>query len=208
MNREAAPRRVLFFGDSLVAGVGDPAGGGWVARIAGACFEQGVPLTAYNLGVRRETSVEVAARWRAEAEPRLPIPEGARLVVSFGANDTTVENGSERVAAADSRRALATLLDEAEELGVARFVVGPAPVDDAEQNVRIGELTRSFAEVCDERGVPFLAVVDALLASSVWMSEIAVGDGAHPSAGGYEAITRVLLDGGLLTWLKEPAPES
>jgi lysophospholipase L1-like esterase len=205
MNQEAARRRVLFFGDSLVAGVGDPAGGGWVARVAGACFERGVSVTAYNLGVRRETSVEVAARWRAEAAPRIGAGGDSRLVVSFGANDTTVENGAVRVAAEGSRRALATLLDEAGALGLARFVVGPAPVDDAEQNMRIEELTRSFAEICGERGVPFLAVADALLASSVWMSEIAAGDGAHPGAGGYEAITRLLLDNGLLDWLIEPA---
>jgi hypothetical protein len=39
------------------------------------------------------------------------------------------------------------------------------------------------------------------------MSEIAAGDGAHPGAGGYEAITGLLLDGGLLAWLIEPTPE-
>jgi acyl-CoA thioesterase I len=50
-------------------------------------------------------------------------------------------------------------------------------------------------------------VAEALLASSAWMSEIAAGDGAHPGAKGYEAITRLLLDGGLLAWLIEPARE-
>src|SRR5208282_2039603 len=48
---EPAPRRVLFFGDSLVAGVGGPAGGGWVARVVIEAFRSGVPLTAYNLGI-------------------------------------------------------------------------------------------------------------------------------------------------------------
>jgi lysophospholipase L1-like esterase len=164
-------------------------------------------MTTYNLGIRRETSVEVAARWRAEAAPRIGSGGDSRLVISVGANDTTVENGSMRVAAADSRLALETLLDDAGALGLARFVIGPAPVDDARQNLRIAELTGSFAEVCAERGVPFLAVAEALLASSVWMSEIASGDGAHPGAKGYEAITRLLLDGGLLAWLIVPARE-
>jgi acyl-CoA thioesterase-1 len=67
MTAESAPRRALFLGDSLVAGIGDSAGGGWVARVVGACHEQGMPVTAYNLGIRRETSLQVAARWRAEA---------------------------------------------------------------------------------------------------------------------------------------------
>src|SRR4029077_13817605 len=45
-----AERRVLFFGASLVAGVGDPAGLGWVGRVVAASFALDVPLTAYNLG--------------------------------------------------------------------------------------------------------------------------------------------------------------
>src|ERR1700734_2624968 len=99
---DPAATRVLFFGDSLVAGVGDPSGGGWVARVISACFHGGTPITAYNLGVRRETSAQVLARWRAEAEPRVPSGVHARVVVSFGANDTTIEAGKLRVPADDS----------------------------------------------------------------------------------------------------------
>ena len=43
-------RRVLFFGDSIVAGVGDPEGRGWVGRVVAASFASGLPLTAYPLG--------------------------------------------------------------------------------------------------------------------------------------------------------------
>ncbi|MHB8243234.1 MAG: GDSL-type esterase/lipase family protein, partial [Solirubrobacteraceae bacterium] len=160
-----APTRALFFGDSLVAGVGDPAGGGWVARIATACFERGAPLTAYNLGVRRETSIQVAARWRAEAMPRMAPGADHRLVVSFGANDTTIEDGSVRVPADASLHALSTLLDEVSSLGIPPFVIGPAPVDDADQNRRIGDLSASFAHVCAERSTPFIGVVEVLLES-------------------------------------------
>ncbi len=204
MTGEAAPRRALFFGDSLVAGVGDPAGGGWVARVVSACFVQGLPLTAYNLGIRRETSIQVVARWRAEATPRIPPGADSRIVVSFGANDTTIEGGGVRVPASGSRRALTTILDEASTLGFAPFVVGPAPVDDAEQNRRIRALTESFAEVCDELDAPFIGVVEPLLGSPVWMSEVAGGDGAHPGAKGYQAIAQLLIDRGLLAWLTEP----
>jgi acyl-CoA thioesterase I len=205
MIREGASRRVLFFGDSLVAGIGDSAGGGWVARVVGACFVQGLPLTAYNLGVRRETSLQVAARWRAEAAPRVPAGADSRIVMSFGANDTTIEDGTVRVAADSSRRALTTIIDEASTLGFAISVVGPAPVDDAEQNRRISALTQSFAEACDERDTPFTGVFEPLLESSDWMSEVTATDGAHPGAKGYQAIAQLLIDRGLLTWLTEPA---
>lgn len=197
---DAAPRRVLFLGDSLVAGVGDPAGGGWVARVARACFAAGVPLTAYNLGVRRETSVDVAARWRAEATPRVTSGVDARVVVSFGANDTTIEDGAVRVPAEDSRGALVRILDEAGGLGMPAFVLGPAPVDDAQQNLRIEALDASFAEVCAERDVPFASVFERLRQSQAW-SELATGDGAHPGAEGYDAIAQLLAESGLLAWL-------
>lgn len=86
-------RRVLFFGDSHVAGVDDPEGRGWVGRVVVESYRLGLPLTAYNPGVRGETSQQVAARWRAGALSRLtPAAEG-RVVLSFGANDTTVDDG-------------------------------------------------------------------------------------------------------------------
>ncbi len=91
-------QRLLFFGDSLVAGVGDPTGRGWVGRVVAASFGLGFPLTAYNLGVRAETSEQVAARWRSEALPRLTAVTDARIILSFGANDTTIEQGRLRVA--------------------------------------------------------------------------------------------------------------
>jgi len=64
-------QRVLFFGDSHAAGIGDPEGKGWVGRVVAESFRLGHPLMAYNLGVRGETSEQVAARWHAEALPRL-----------------------------------------------------------------------------------------------------------------------------------------
>lgn len=44
-----ADRRVLFVGDSIVAGVGDPQGRGWVGRIGEAAWASGLPPTAYAL---------------------------------------------------------------------------------------------------------------------------------------------------------------
>ena len=47
--------RVVFVGDSLTVGVGDPAYLGWVGRLCAAAPLAGLELTAYNLGVRSET---------------------------------------------------------------------------------------------------------------------------------------------------------
>src|SRR5690349_1168611 len=136
--------RVLFFGDSFVAGTGDPEARGWVGRIAA-----GLPMSAYNLGVRRETSVQVAARWRAEALPRIAHGADTRVVFSFGANDATVEECRVRVEPVDTVRALRAALDGAAELGLPAFVVGPPPVADPGHADRIEALSALLARACD-----------------------------------------------------------
>jgi len=72
--------RICFIGDSFVSGAYDDDCIGWVGRIAAAARKRGHDFTAYNLGIRGETSVQIGRRWRAEAEVRQsPQPEG-RLV--------------------------------------------------------------------------------------------------------------------------------
>jgi len=93
-------RRVLFFGDSFVAGVGDPTGLGWVGRVVAASHAAGAAMTAYNLGVRGETSVEVAVRWRAESRPRMVADAGYGVVFSFGVNPSAPRHRAVRSAAA------------------------------------------------------------------------------------------------------------
>jgi acyl-CoA thioesterase I len=196
--------RVLFFGDSFVAGVGDPHGQGWVGRVVETAFAAGRPLTAYDLGVRRETSVEVAVRWRFEATPRLAPDADCRVVFAVGANDTTVERGTPRVEPDRSCMALDKMLDQAAALGLAAAVAGPPPVGDAVQQARAVALSEAFREVCATRGVPFWPVAEALLASPTWLDEAAAADGAHPAAGGYDLLAQTLLDAGLLAWLQAP----
>jgi acyl-CoA thioesterase I len=169
--------RICAIGDSFVAGVGDPECRGWVGRLAA----DGPPVTLYNLGVRRETSRDVLARWRREVVPRLPEGVEGRVVLSLGVNDTTVENGATRVPADESVANLRAILDG---LDVPTLVVGPPPVADEEQNVRIADLSSRFADVCRD----YVPVVDALRADDVWMDEVRSGDGAHPGATGYRRL--------------------
>ncbi|MGX6512211.1 GDSL-type esterase/lipase family protein [Rhodococcus sp. SJ-2] len=97
------PLRVCVFGDSFVAGVGDPAHRGWVGRVAErALAELPVDLTVYNLGIRRDTSSDVRARWPSEALARFSREYDNRMIVSFGVNDTTLQNGTLRVEPAES----------------------------------------------------------------------------------------------------------
>jgi acyl-CoA thioesterase-1 len=197
--------RLLCFGDSFTAGVGDSRGQGWVGRVVEAAFAAGRPLTAYPLGVRRETSVEVAVRWRFEAMARIARDADCRVVFAVGANDTTVEDGGPRVTPDRSCLALGKMLDQAAELGLPAAVAGPPPVGDAAQRTRAIELSDAFGELCAGRAIPFWPVARALDASRPWLEEQAAGDGAHPGERGYELLAQALLDGGLLDWLQAPA---
>jgi acyl-CoA thioesterase I len=193
--------RLLCFGDSFVAGVGDPRGQGWVGRVVAAAYAAGRPLTAYGLGVRRETSVEVAVRWRFEAMARLSRDADCRVLFAVGANDTTEERGAVRVTPERSLMALGTMLDQAARLRLPTAVAGPPPVGDADQRARTVALSDAFAELCAARDVPFWPVAATLACSPVWLDEQATGDGAHPAASGYDLLADLLLDGGLLAWL-------
>ena len=53
---------LVFIGDAYVAGYGDPKGLGWVSRVVGRTAHADVDITAYQLGVRDETSAEVSSR--------------------------------------------------------------------------------------------------------------------------------------------------
>ena len=194
-------RRVLFFGDSFVAGVGDPSARGWVGRVAAASWDAGLPVLAHPLGVRRQTSLQVAGRWRTEARERLVDCVHARVVFSFGANDTTVEDGRLRVEPEVSSATLVSVLDEAGLLGLPAFVVGPPPVGEDGQDARITSLSSAFAKVCAARAVPFADVCEPLRANATWRTEAAAGDGSHPGAGGYAALAKLVLAAGWIAWI-------
>ena len=189
-----ADRRVYFVGDSFVAGVGDPEHRGWVGRLAARAQRAGAPITAYNLGVRRDTSDDICRRWMDEVAVRRGAGAQERLVVSFGVNDTSRCANGTRVAAEHSVANLRTLLGEAATAHLPVLVVGPPPVADRAQNRRIAALDERFRRACAEARVPYVAVFAALQSEPRWMDEVSAGDGSHPAATGY----------GLLADLVEP----
>lgn len=179
---------MCFVGDSFVAGVGDPEHLGWAGRLAARSHRAGEPLTAYVLGVRRQTSRDIAVRWRGECTARLPAGCDGRVVISLGVNDTSAENGATRVLAADSARNLEGTLSGVHAAGWSAFVVGPLPVADREHNERTAGLDARLAAVCESSGVGCVRVFDQLVDDPVWMAEVAAGDGAHPGADGYRRL--------------------
>jgi acyl-CoA thioesterase-1 len=193
--------RVCFVGDSFVAGVGDPSGLGWVGRVVAASAARGLPLTAYNLGVRRQTSVEVAARLPVEVPPRLAAAGEPRVVLSFGVNDTAVEDGVPRVDAGTTVEALHAAVRAVAPAPV--LLVGPPAVLDPARDARVRHLAAALRSVCSETGVPFVDAHAPTAAAHRWHREVVAGDGAHPGAGGY-ALLADAVAGPILEWLGAP----
>jgi lysophospholipase L1-like esterase len=183
---------VCFVGDSFVAGVGDPACLGWAGRLASYAHAQGVALTAYNLGVRRETSAAILRRFRAECAPRLPEGADARVVLSFGVNDAMHDNGGPRVPPDESVANLGELLAQAAERRWPVLMVAPPPIADDEHNARTAALDERFAQVCARSEVPYVRVHQPLRVNAVWAAEVRAGDGAHPGAAGYDELAALI----------------
>jgi lysophospholipase L1-like esterase len=188
--------RICFFGDSFVNGTGDDDGLGWVGRLVAKARQGGRDVTGYNLGIRRDTSADVAARWRNEAALRLPSDCDGRLVFSFGANDCLSSGGDDvpRVGRAQSLANLEAILGVAQRW-LPSLMIGPAIVaDDGAANARIRALSGDYAELCARIGVPYLETCHLLAASPTWSREALAGDGAHPNRGGYAIVADAISD--------------
>ncbi|WP_322520713.1 GDSL-type esterase/lipase family protein [Guyparkeria halophila] len=182
--------RICFVGDSFVNGMGDESALGWAGRLCRDAHGQGIPVTGYNLGVRRETSRDICRRLEAECTPRLPADCDGRIVLSCGVNDTMWEKDSTRVPFEESVANLDTMLGFAS--SVLCLVVGPPPVDDDEHNHRIESLSAAFAGLARERGVPFIDLFGPLADEAAYRRAVQQGDGAHPESTGYARMTEVI----------------
>ena len=67
--------------------VGDETGQGWVGRLAVMDNDRGKRFTAYNLGIRRDTSRRIAMPWRQEWAHRILANRPSAIVAMFGIND-------------------------------------------------------------------------------------------------------------------------
>lgn len=176
--------RACFLGDSYVNGVGDDTGLGWVGRVVSAARRGGADLTVYNLGVRRETSVEVARRTAAELSPRLKHGERFAVVFSFGSNDL-----SQKLPLRETLAAARQALTSARAQGAAVFLVSP-PVflDQPAQDAAAQAMTRALAKVSLDRNAPFLDLRTAVPDWRLWWAQARAGDGAHPNGEGYALV--------------------
>lgn len=186
-----AQMRICFIGDSFVSGAYDEECLGWVGRIGAAARRRKHDVSPYNLGVRGETSIQVARRWRAEAELRQSPQQEGRLVFEFGVNDVREVNGKRQMEAAQSLAAAREILTAA----VAwkpTLMIGPPPGGDQPRNARVKDLSESLANLCTLLGVPYFDSFTPLMNSAAFIASTKAVDGTHPNASGYAEWARAI----------------
>lgn len=206
-------RKLIVLGDSGVYGWGDPEEGGWCERLRRHWMGLPNGPVLYPLGVRGDGLERVAARLEAEVgcrgELRRQQPQGILLAVGL--------NDSARVGRPDGRPqldadgflfGLKDLLQRARRIAPV-LVLGLTPVDDtampfAEMLWYSLEQVRRYEglleEACLEADVPFLPLLEALLADPHWLQGLS-SDGLHLNAEGHRQVyERVRQWPALLRW--------
>ena len=185
----------FFFGDSLTQGVNDALmPGGWVSRLAVMAHEAGLcPIpraTFYNLGARRHSTANIAARWRSELDNRLIPGMVPRLVFCTGVVDMAAPGGGQPADPELAAAQMDKLLDQA--AGVApTMVISPPPVADAAASSRIGHLGKLQQQLCASRGIAFAQMYEFFFISIVYMND--QSDGPHPGSQGCARMAQTLL---------------
>lgn len=186
--------RLCFLGDSFTAGVGDATGLGWVGRVTAGAWARGTALTAYNLGIRRDTSADIRRRAAAEIAARL---EGAGgdahgVLFCFGVNDTTLENGLPRVPTEATLGNAHALLSWSAACWPTLMLGPPPALHDMAQDARVAALSPRLEALCAELSLPFLPLHAPLSANPAWREGAARGDGVHPDAAGYASLAALV----------------
>ncbi len=197
--------RVCFIGDSLVLGTGDEKYLGWPGRVMQRERAAGHDVTMYNTGIRGDTTPMIEARWRAEAEARLPEENPCALVFSFGCNDMAMENGILRNSPEDAVASARRMIGEAS-AWLPTLWVGPLPVNDDDMpfssapgrqrfmsSSRNAQLSDMFEQVADELNVPYLDLFTPVASDPNWSAHYIKGDGVHPRGGGYDIIAEHII---------------
>ncbi|MFO8239217.1 MAG: GDSL-type esterase/lipase family protein [Prochlorococcaceae cyanobacterium] len=200
----AVPRKLIVLGDSGVYGWGDPLEGGWCERLRRHWMGLPEAPVLYPLGVRGDGLERVAARLQAEVacrgELRRQQPHG--ILLATGIND------SARVGRPDGRPqlepegflyGLQQLLLRARTTAPV-LVLGLTPVQEAAMPFaevlwygleQVRRYEGLLEEACLEADVPFLPLLDDLLADPGWPSWLC-GDGLHLNSEGHRQVyTRV-----------------
>lgn len=194
-------RNACFLGASTVEGVGDEANLGWPGRLRR--LESSPDLTFHNLGIRGQSSIQIAERWLSDCTPLLA-DEKDIIVMSFGNNDIAeLDDGQTRIPFDETIETCAHVVSQSSRWRPT-YWVGPIPVDERKmpfhssvlqrdlfyRNARIAELNARFDAIARNLDIPYLDLFSVLSRDPVYAEAIQSKDGLHPNGAGYDLIAR------------------
>ena len=197
-----AVRRLCFMGASNVEGVGDEERRGWAGRLAFLPPAEGKVVNFFNLGVGGETTDMIRDRWKGECQARIADAMEGALVMSFGLNDAAEIEGVGLRLTLDQTMVNVTAAATEAKAWKPMIWVGPTPVDEAmmpmgprpgvvmsHSNARLGELNDACAA---ELNIPYMDLLNPLLADPRYTASLQERDGLHPSGTGYQLIAEMI----------------
>jgi lysophospholipase L1-like esterase len=187
--------RVAFIGDSFVNGTGDTEYLGWTGRVCQSIksINKELEITAYNLGVRRETSSDIANRYKDEVASRLIDGDKSIVILSFGVNDCVAIDGIQRVEFDTSVNNLKNILLELKDSYDDILFVMPPPIADSDVNSRIKELSSLYTNICHDMDIKYIDIFDKLESNVIWQKETRENDGSHPRSQGYQLFANYII---------------
>lgn len=200
--------RICFVGDSITHGTQDGTTLGWPGRLCAKARSRGHDVSHYNLGIRRDTSRDIAKRWGAECAARMPSTAPCAMVFSFGVNDMACDKDALfRVPPPESHKIARTIIEEAASRWPVLWV-SPVPIgrggqghvncaawalEEDYQDKRLEQLVPHYAAIATELEVPFLDLFTPLRDNKEWRQSLAAGsDGIHPTADGYALMAELI----------------
>jgi lysophospholipase L1-like esterase len=209
----AIPKKLVALGDSGVFGWGDPLEGGWCERLRRHWMDLPGGPVLYNLGVRGDGLERLAARLatevRCRGELRRQQPQG--ILLGIGLNDTARvgrSDGRPQLDAEGFLFGLQQLLHQARAIAPVH-VIGLTPVDENAMPYAdvlwysLADIRRYeglLEEACLEADVPFLPLLEELLADPDWPQWLS-SDGLHLNSDGHRQVyERVRSWQALLAW--------
>lgn len=176
----------------MTQGTCDPGYLGWPGQVSKVARAAGYDLTTYNLGIRRDTSQDMLARWEAEVAARFKDGDAKYVVFCIGANDATMEEGRLRVEVDESIKNFEQMLTASREKYLT-LAIGPVPVGDPEQDDRIDVLCDLMQAKAAEINVAYLPVSCQLRNNQTWLQSVAEQDQCHPGSAGYGVIAEMVM---------------
>lgn len=176
---EAAPVRLLAYGDSLTAGYGLRESESFPARLEAALKEQGEQATVINGGVSGDTSRGGLERLEWSLSDR---PDA--LILELGANDAL-----RGISAAETRANIQAMLTKLADRKIPVLLAGmrAPPNMGAEYGA---EFDRLYPDLAQEFGVAFYPFFLEGVAANPALNQ---PDGMHPNAAGVEVIVKGIM---------------